>query len=688
MSNIIINDIEKEFKDSFLRYSMAVITDRALPDVEDGLKPVHRRIIYDMIDELKLKSNKPTVKSARIVGDIMGKFHPHGDSSIYDAACRLTLDYVMRYPLIIGQGSFGSTDGDGAAAYRYTEMKPTKLAELIMDGTKKNAVDMKSNFSEDLLEPVVLPSLFPNLLCNPTSGIAVGMACNFAPHNLSEVCDGIIAYINNNDITVEELMEYIKGPDFPLGGTITNTRDLLAAYKTGRSKNTIRIRSDYKVEKNKLIFTSIPYGTERSKIKEHIKKCVNQLDGLVKNYDDESNNKNGIRIVFELVKEEYLEDVLRILFKETSLETTFSINQTCLVKGSPKELSLKQIISYYIEHQLDVIRRTTQFDLDKIQNKKHILEGLVIALEDIDNVIAIIKSSKDKGTARVALIEKYSLSEIQANAVLDMRLSKLTNLEVSVIKKELQEIIAIVKRYEEILSSEEVQKEVLISKIKDMKNEFGDARRTKLDDIIIPKTVKKKLEVPATPVKVTLASNDTIKITKGVSKIGKTVNTKLNSTLVVFADDGTAYKIAVSKINETAQNLKALLNIAPKNKILDICSIEEEGIVNITTSFGMIKKAKLSEYSSSRSVMMLKLKDGDKIINVKVGDFKYLYQRTSDDYVLTFDIGSIPTTGRMGIGLKGIKLHDSANVIEAIFSNELEKDDVEGKRSNIGRKLK
>lgn len=687
MSNVIVNDIKKEFNDDFLRYSMAVITDRALPDVKDGLKPVHRRIIYGMVDGLKLKSNKATVKSARIVGDIMGKLHPHGDSSIYDAACRLTLDYTMRYPLIIGQGSFGSTDGDGAAAMRYTEMKPSKLMELIMDGTKKNAVDMKPNFAEDLEEPVVLPALFPNLLCNPTSGIAVGMACNFAPHNLTEVCDGIIAYIDNNDITVEELMNYIKGPDFPLGGVITNTRDLLNAYETGRSKNTLRIRSDYKLEENKLVFTSIPFGTERSKIREQLGKCVGQLDGLVKDYNDES-NKNGIRITFDLEKEEYLDDVLRILFKETNLETTFSINQTCLVDGSPKELSLKEIISYYVEHQMDVIKRTTKFDLDKIQEKKHTLEGLVIALEDIDNVIALIKSSMNKGEAREKLINKYSLTELQANAVLGMTLSRLTNLEIEDIKKQLEEILKLVKRYKEILASEEVQKQVLINKIKDMKNNFGDKRRTKLDDIVIPKAVRKKVEVPSTPVKVTLSANDTIKLTKGISKIGKTVSTKLNSSLVVFVDDGTAYKIAVAKITETAQNLKVLLDIAPTNKILDICSIEEDNIVNITTSFGMIKKAKTSEYSSSRNVMMLKLKEGDKIINVKVGDFKYLYQRTSDDYVLTFDIGSIPTTGRMGIGLKGIKLHDSANVIEAVFSDELGKDNIEGKRVSIGKKLK
>lgn len=681
------NDIINEFNDSFLRYSMSVITDRALPDSKDGLKPVHRRIAYDMVNLLNLKSSGKFVKSARIVGDVIGKLHPHGDTSVYDAACRLTLDYVMRYPLIKGQGSFGSTDGDGAAAMRYTEMKPTELLELMVGDIKKNVVDMVPNFANDEVEPTVLPALFPNILCNPNSGIAVAMSCNFAPHNLTEVCNGIIAYIKNNNITIDELMNYIPGPDFPLGGTIINKRDIKEAYETGKSGNTLRIRGDYEVKDNIIHFTSIPFGVTRAKIREQINNNIEQLDKYIVDFNDNT-NKNGIKIDFEINNLDNLNEALRIIFKVTSLETTFPINNVCLVDGQAKRLSLKELIIEYVKHQIEIIIKTALYDKDKAEKRAHILKGIIIALAQIDDVINLIRESNNKNEAREALISFLKIDDIQANAILDMKLSKLTKLDENDLKKELEEKLKIIEECNKIINNEDYRNELLISKIKNMRDKYGDARRTKLDDIIIEKNKTLKEEIPDTPVKINIKTGSLDISFVKKDKNGMNLNTKMNSTIVFFTNLGMAYKLPVTKIKDKIQNLKELIKLKPGEKILNIMDINNTGIVYQTTKYGMIKKTNASDFNSSRAVQSIKLKDNDEVIDVSIGEnFKYICQSTKDLYEIMFNIEDISITGRTGVGVRGIKLHENDYVKAACFSNKI-KQEVSGKRGQVGKKVK
>lgn len=687
MSEIIKSNIIDEFDDSFLRYSMSVITDRALPDVKDGMKPIHRRIAYDMVNLLNLKAKGRYVKSARVVGDVIAKLSSHGESSAYDAACRLTLDYVMRYPLIDGQGSFGSTDGDGAAAMRYTEMKPTELLELMVDGVKKNVVDMVPNFANDEVEPVVLPGLFPNLLCNPNSGIAVAMACNFAPHNLVEVCNGIIAYINNNDITIDELMEFIPGPDFPLGGVLINKRDIKRAYETGKSDTTLRIRGEYQLKGKTLRFYSLPYGVTRAKIREQVNNNVDKLEPYVSDFNDNT-NKDGIKIDFELIDVDKIEDVLAIIFKNTDLESTFPINNVCLVNGQPKRLSLKEMIEEYVKHQVEVIIRTAQFDKDKAEKRAHILEGLLIALKYIDKVIELIRNSKDKAEARIKLIDFLSIDETQANAILDMKLSKLTKLDEDDLNKELEEKKKTIEFCNKLINDEAFRNEHLISKIESMKNKYGDARRTKLEDVIITKEKKVKKEVPATPVKIS-CSNNNIKLVKRANRTDTIIDTVLNSTLAIFTNKGMCYKLPVTKVTSSAQNLKTLLKMGADEEILLTLDYHTVGTLLFTTQQGMVKKTDMSEFDTTRSGKSIKLKDGDGVVNVFLlpTDKEKCLQLETNEYILTFSISDFSPTGKLGLGVKGIKLHDGDKVIVSKLIAPTDKT-VLGKRNQVGRKKK
>ena len=686
---LIQQNIDNEIKESFLSYAMSVITDRALPDVRDGLKPVHRRIIYDMDQLLKLKSSGKYVKSARIVGDVIGKLHAHGDTSVYEAACRLTLDYVMRYPLIDGQGSFGSTDGDGAAAMRYTEMRPTKLMELITKDVKKDTVNMIPTFDEESLEPEVMPGLFPNLLCNPISGIAVSESCSFLPHNLTEVCNGIIAYMNNNNITLEEMMNIIPGPDFPLGGVITNERDIYTAYENGKTLSTLRLQGDYKIEDNKIIFTSIPFGANRSKIKEQINKNINLFDGLVSDFNDET-NRDGISIVFELEDINNTDKLLEIIFKETDLEKTCPINNVCLVNGAPKQLGLLEIIKEYVSHQNNIIINSSIFDRKKALARIHILEGLIKAIDDIDNVIELIRGSKNKSYARQSLIEYLIIDDIQANAILDMTLARLTKIDEEELNKELELKKNEVEEYNRLINDSEYRKDNLINKIIKMRDNFGDARRTKLDNIIIDKKCKtKKVEIPDTPTTVCLVKNKngnaSLKIVKR-NLVGSCISTKLNSSIVIFTNLGMAYKIPVVKIGESSLNLKTMFNMKPNEVILTIVDIYDKGQVYQTTKFGFIKKTDISEFNSTRAVQSIKLKENDEVISIECGkDYEYLYQKTNN-YELSFSINDISITGRIGIGTKGIKLKDNDFLIEAKFLKE--KPELLGKKGQIGKKHK
>ena len=686
-NRIIKQNIEEEFKNSFLSYAMSVITDRALPDVRDGLKPVHRRIIYDMTQLLKLKSDGKYVKSARIVGDVIGKLHPHGDTSVYDAACRLSLDYIMRYPIIDGQGSFGSTDGDGAAAMRYTEMRPSKIMELITEDVKKNTVDMAPTFDEEDLEPKVLPGLFPNLLCNPTNGIAVSESCNFVPHNLTEICNGIIAYILNNNISLEEIMQYIKGPDFPLGGTIINKKDIYEAYKNGKTSNTLRIRGDYIIEDKKIIFTSIPFGANRSKIKEQINKSVNLLEGLVIDFNDES-NRDGISIIFELESEEKAEDALKVIFKETDLEKTCPINNICLVNGVPKQLSLLQLIQEYVNHQNSVLIRAAEFDKEKAEKRVHILEGLLIALKDIDKVIELIRASKDKREARSTLMQYLSIDEIQANSILDMKLSRLTKLDEEDLKKELEEKMLIIEECKKTIEDNDYRNKKLISKIEKMRDKYGDARRTKLENITVEKEKKAKKEIPSTPVKISY-TNGNLKIVKRANKNDIIIESSLDSNLAVFTNKGMCYKLPVIKINSSMQSIKSLIKMEAKEEVLFIIDFKAKGTLLFVTKQGMVKKTNIEDYNTNRSGKSIKLKDNDLVATISLLDSnkKQYLQLETKEYLLTFSISDISPTGKLGLGVRGIKLHENDEVISSKLIVNVDDKNL-GKRNQVGKKKK
>ena len=609
------------------------------------------------------------------------------DTSVYDAACRLSLDYIMRYPIIDGQGSFGSTDGDGAAAMRYTEMRPSKIMELITEDVKKNTVDMTPTFDEEDLEPKVLPGLFPNLLCNPINGIAVSESCNFVPNNLTEVCNGIIAYILNNNISLEEIMQHIKGPDFPLGGTIINEKDIYDAYKNGKTSNTLRIRGDYIIEDKKIIFTSIPFGSNRSKIKEQINKSVNLLEGLVVDFNDES-NRDGISIIFELESEEKAEDALKVIFKETDLEKTCPINNICLVNGVPKQLSLLQLIQEYVNHQNSVLIRAAEFDKEKAEKRVHILEGLLIALKDIDKVIELIRASKDKKEARSVLMQYLSIDEIQANSILDMKLSRLTKLDEEDLKKELEEKMLIIEECKKTIEDSDYRNKKLISKIEKMRDKYGDARRTKLENITIEKEKKAKKEIPSTPVKISY-NNGSLKIVKRANKNDVIIESSLDSNLAVFTNKGMCYKLPVIKINSSMQSIKSLIKMEPKEEVLFIIDFKAKGTLLFVTKQGMIKKTNIGEYNTTRSGKSIKLKDNDLVATIFLLDDnkKQYLQLETKEYLLTFSISDISPTGKIGLGVRGIKLHENDEVISSELIVNVDNKNL-GKRNQVGKKKK
>ena len=577
MNNIIQTDFSKEIEEGFLRYSMSVITDRALPDVRDGLKPVHRRIIYDMLNLLKLKYNKPYVKSAKIVGDVMGQLHPHGDTSIYDAACRLSLDFIMRYPLIDGHGNFGSIDGDSAAAQRYTEMRPKEILNLMNNGINENAVEMKPNFSEEILEPEVLPSLFPNLLVNGTTGIAVGMACSFLPHNLTEVCNALIAYIEKNGkITVEELNDYIKGPDFPMGGTIINKKDIMPAYRTGKTNVSLKVQGDYVVEEDKIIFKTIPYGITKDKIKEQVNKNIEDFEILFSNFEDNS-DKNGISIEFTMLDKEQLDECLYTIFKKTSLQNSVSINNVCLVNGLPKQLGLYEIINEYVKFNNEVLININKNRKEKYLYKINILNGLLKALSSIDLVIELIRDSGNRKEAKEKLIHQLVLNEQQADAVLYMKLSKLTKLDEMDLKKELEENRNELSESIKIIEEEAYRNSVLKNMIIDMRDKYGDERRTKIADIEVKKVIAKKENKDI----IIAIDGINIKTVKTVNAKGRIYKTKSDAKIIAFCDDGMAYRCSAEEIKSTNTNIKNITKA--KGNILAISVVDSEDLVYHTT---------------------------------------------------------------------------------------------------------
>lgn len=619
---IIDINIEDQMKTAYINYSMSVIVSRALPDVRDGLKPVHRRVLYGMY-ELGLFSNRPTKKSARIVGEVLGKYHPHGDSSVYDAMVRLAQPWSMRYPLVEGQGNFGSIDGDSPAAMRYTEAKLTKLAEEMLADLEKDTVDFQNNFDDSLKEPTVLPAKIPNLLLNGASGIAVGMATNMPPHNLSEVVDGIIAYIDNRDITVEELMNYIKGPDFPTGGLIYGIDGVIEAYNTGRGRVCIRGEAEIIEHNNKhqIIISSIPYQVNKSDLVQKMAALVEskKIDGIT-DIRDES-DREGIRIVIDMRRDANANVILNSLYRFSPLQSTFSINNIALVNGKPETLNLIQLIHYYVEHRHEVIIRRSQYELNEAEKRAHILEGLLKALDFIDEVIAIIRSSETVEIAKNGLMQRFDFTDIQATAIIDMRLRTLTGLERDKLQSEYDELMKKIAYLKHVLSDENLQMQIIKDELLEIKQKYGDKPRTDID--IHGKNVRIEDLIADEPVVITISHLGYIKRTKlsdyrsqnrgGKGKIASDIRDEdfienlyiatNHDYLLLFTRKGKVYWLRVFEIPEAARNAKGkpiqnLIALDSDDKIQTIINtknlddhdaIKNDYVIFITTK-GIIKK--------------------------------------------------------------------------------------------------
>lgn len=692
MDDIIRTEIIPEVEQSFLDYSLSVITDRAIPSAEDGLKPVARRILYDMFDKGYM-NNKKFVKCAQPVGDTMGRFHPHGDSSIYGALVWLSQPWNMRYPLIAFHGNNGSRDGDSAAAYRYTECKLSKVGEEMLSDIKKNTVDWQNAYTDVEEEPVYLPGKFPNLLVNGTTGIAVGMACSFAPHNLNEIMDAAIYTIEHPDCDVKELLQFISGPDFPTGGTIINKDELPSAYLTGRGR--ARIRGEYVIESDKsgdsIVFTSIPYKATKPKIIEDLDKlCENGEITGISSIRDESNHK-GVRLVIELMKGVSAEPIIAKAFKNTQLEDTYSINQVALVDKKPQLRNIKQLIEVYNEHQKDVLLRKTQFDYDKVMAKLHILDGLLIALEDIDNVIAMIKKSDSASAAKDALIAKYKFSEAQAKAILDMKLAKLAKLEKVEILNEKQELTAKGNELAQILQNPVPE---LIKIFNELKSNYGDERRTK---IIQEATTKEEKEIEfVEPEKcvVVMTESGLIKRIptssfraqrrngKGVKTqddiTAMTIRTNTIDNLMIFSTKGKMYRLLVNDIpvgtnSVKGQSIKSLIAMDTDEEPSVIYSIYRDTdakYVLFTTKNGTVKKTSLEEYIKTKKktgIAAINLKDDDELVSVNLVKDEDIILLTADGYGIRFNSMDIGPTSRATTGVKGINLNKDDEVVSALI---------------------
>ncbi len=693
--NIIQIDISDEMKKSYIDYAMSVIVSRALPDVRDGLKPVHRRILYAM-DELGLSPEKAHRKSARIVGDTMGKYHPHGDSSIYNTMVRLAQDFSTRYMLVDGHGNFGSIDGDGAAAMRYTEAKLTKLSVEMLKDIDKETVDFTPNFDETLKEPTVLPSKYPNLLVNGSNGIAVGMATSIPPHNLREVIDGTIKIIDEPDADKEDIINIVKGPDFPTGAIIMGKEAIKEAYRSGRGKVTVRSKveiEDIGKGKSAIIVNEIPYQVNKSKMIEGIADLVRnkKIEGIT-DIRDES-DRNGIRVFIELRKDANANVILNKLYKHSQLQTTFSINMIALVDGQPKILNLYQMLSYYIDHQKDVVTRRTKYDLKKAEDRAHILEGLKIALDNIDAIISLIRGSDNVAEAKEGLMKNFNLSEIQAQAILDMRLQKLTGLEREKIDDEYEKLIMTITRLREILTNERLLMNIIKDELVEIKEKYSDKRRTKIaakedeidaedlideEDVFITLTHLGYIKrVPAT----TYSSQK--RGGKGISGLSTREEdfvenifiTSTHNYILFFTNFGKvhrlkAYEIPDAKRQAKGTNIVNLLYLEPNEKITAVIPIKEfseDGYLVMATKNGMIKKSELSQFNTSRKagLIAITIKDEDELISVKLTDGnKELILVTVGGMSIRFSEGDVRNMGRTAMGVKAISLKESDHVVQ------------------------
>ena len=682
--------IETELKESYIDYAMSVIVSRALPDVKDGLKPVHRRILYAMY-KMGLLSNKPFRKSARVVGEVLGKFHPHGDAAVYGSLVRMAQSFSLRHPLVKGQGNFGSVDGDPPAAMRYTEAKLAKVAEEILEDIEKETVPFVPNFDESLEEPLVLPSKFPNILVNGSYGIAVGMATNIPPHNLNEVVDAAIKVIDNPEVELAELMEVINGPDFPTGGIILGNSGIVNAFKTGKGQ--IRVRAVCEVEEKRIIITEIPYQVNKTHLIETIAELVKskRIEGI-SDIRDES-DRTGMRVVIELKRSSNAELILNQLYKHSQLQTSFGINMLALVDNEPKVLSLRELLKHFVSHRKDVVTKRTQFELTKAKKRAHILEGLKVALDNIDAVIKTIKSSKDVSIAKSSLMSGFKLSELQVQAILDMKLQKLTSLETNKLKEEYDGLIKLIKELKEILDNESKILKIIKDELTEIKRKYGNDRLTRIEDSdeeIENEDLIKKEEVAITLTDdgyVNRLPVDTYKQQKRGGKGIKAMGTKesdfvkdvfvcnTHDYLLIFTNKGKVYWLKAYNIPSTSRyskggNIVNLLGVGKDEKVSAVISVKEfsEGkYLVMATKKGLVKKSKLNDYSRPRKsgIIGIGLRDGDNLVSVKLTDGnKELLLASSNGMAVRFNEKNVRSSGRGSSGVRGISLGKNDKVVD------------------------
>lgn len=703
-SNVKEINISQEMRSSFLDYAMSVIVSRALPDVRDGLKPVHRRILYAMND-LGMTADKAYKKSARIVGDVIGKYHPHGDSAVYETMVRMAQDFNYRYMLVDGHGNFGSVDGDAAAAMRYTEARMSKIAMEITRDLNKDTIDYKDNYDGSEREPIVLPARFPNLLVNGASGIAVGMATNIPPHQLGEVVDALLAISKNPDLSVLELMDYIPGPDFPTAGILMGRTGIRRAYETGRGSIILRARTEIEEKANgkeTIIVTEIPYQVNKAKLIERIAELVRdkKIDGIT-DLRDES-DREGMRIVMEIRRDANASVVLNNLYKYTAMQTSFGINMLALVDGHPKVLSLKECLTHYLAHQQEIIRRRTQFDLNKAEARAHILEGLRIALDHIDRIIALIRGSKTADLAREGLMEQFGLSEKQAQAILDMRLQRLTGLEREKIEEEYQNLRTIIEELKAILADEEKILEIIREELLEIKNRFDDKRRTEITDGAPGDLLDEDL-IPVEKIIITLTHKGYIKRQpistyrsqrrggRGIQGMGTNENdfveqlltTSTHDTILFFTNKGKVYRLKGYQIPEFSRTAKGiplvnLLGVEQDewvNSMLFVEEFTEDSFLFFATKQGIVKRTPLMDYANIRTngLIALNIRDEDELISVRLTNGeKHIVMGTSDGMLIRFPEDNVRSMGRTSTGVKGINLSegDYAVGMELVEEND------------------
>ena len=695
-------NIDQQMRSAYIDYSMSVIVSRALPDVRDGFKPVHRRVLYGM-EGLGLTWTSQTKKSARIVGEVLGKYHPHGDSSVYDAMARMAQDWSLRYPLVFGQGNFGSMDGDPVAAMRYTEAKLSKLSDEVLADLDKDTVDFQNNFDDSLQEPTVLPTKLPLLLLNGSSGIAVGMATNMAPHNLSECCDAICAYVDNPDITVEELMQYVKGPDFPTGGIIQGRQGIKDAFETGRGRIVIRSKTEIEVSdsgRETIVVTEIPYMVNKREMIEKIAELVEtkKVDGIA--YINDETTMKGVRIVIRLKKDANANVVLNMLYKYSPLQSSFSVNNVALVNGRPRTLNLKQLIKYFVRHRHEVIVRRTKFDLEKARKRAHILEGLLKALDVIDQIINIIRSSKNVEDAKSELIATFDFTEAQATAIVEMRLRQLTGLEREKLQNEYDELMKFIHYCEDVLANESMQMQIIKDETMEMKEKYGDDRRTEI--VLSSEEFNPEDFYADEDVVITISHLGYIKRTSlteyrtqnrgGVGMKGSATRDEdfiehiyvanMHSTMLLFTQNGRCYWLKVYEIPEGSRASKGraiqnVINIEPGDNIktyLNVKNLKDEDYINnnyivLGTKRGIIKKTSLEAYSRPRTngVIAITVRDGDELLDaVLTNGNSEILLAGRNGRCCRFDESDARALGRTASGVRGINIDDDDEVIGMI----------------------